>query len=133
MPGSSKTSSFLQAMKATNRSSNNVMFFVFIYKRLSVLTPSFSPSPWGRGRESAKTMRFVIQLFFFKLTYFVICHLSFVICHLSFVICHSSFVIRHLSFVICHSSFVICHSSFVIRHYQPGFCFIIPLDLLISL
>jgi len=40
------------------------MFFVFIYKRLSVLPPSFSPSLWGRGRESAKAMRFVIPLFF---------------------------------------------------------------------
>ena len=78
MPGSSKTSSFLQAMKATNRSSNNVMFFVFIYKKLSVCPhPLLLPLPLGEGEGIRKSDEVCYSIIFlnWRISSFVTRHL----------------------------------------------------------
>ena len=63
------------------------MFFVFIYKRLSVCPhPLLLPLPQGKGEGIRKSDEVCYSVIFFKLTYFVICHSSFVTTNLGFVL-----------------------------------------------
>ena len=71
------------------------MFFVFIYKRLSVCPhPLLLPLPQGEGEGIRKSDEVCYSIIFFNLTYFVICHSSFVIRHLSFVTTNLGFVLQ---------------------------------------
>ena len=68
------------------------MFFVFIYKRLSVCPhPLLLPLPQGEGEGIRKSDEVCYSIIFFQIDVFR--NLSFVIRHLSFVTTNQGFVL----------------------------------------